>query len=121
MYSRAVGRRVQEGDELSEGPCVMEAELREIQRETGRPCPRVELHQANSEALQLVRVMLNEMTRPAYPVFASDVLDGCSADVRASIQRRAFTTLNDSDVVAKLYPKPKAQPAQPRRPAPRRR
>jgi hypothetical protein len=48
-----------------ENPCLPRGVLRQIARNTGRPCPRVELAPANVELANVLPFFINEELRPA--------------------------------------------------------
>jgi hypothetical protein len=47
-----------------EDPCRRPIELERIRQQTGRPCPRVEIHAENALPLHLVTLALSDRTRP---------------------------------------------------------
>jgi hypothetical protein len=59
------GEPIKTGDWLEQEPCVPEVRLAEIERQTGRPCPRVSLPATLGPTAELAFLMLGESANVA--------------------------------------------------------
>lgn len=92
---------------------VSNAELAAIERETGRPCPRVELEPANHLAAAAFGRLVREDIARAFPVWWAGATRGLSEAEADRVLERALTAMGDPRVTEALHPKPQ-------QPAPRR-
>lgn len=94
---------VEVGDELELPECLPPPYLAEIQRTTGRPCPRpgATMDPENELPLELMGMSIAEHTRH---LVEGTLRDGAHTAERPVIRRRVAAALRDPGVVALLYP-----------------
>ena len=96
---------VEVGQFVEEAPCHPQPYLDLIQEREGRPCPRVELDDANRLASKLVMLSLNEHTRTA----ALGLAGAAPRGARRRAWERAAIALQSPAVVEWLNPTPKEE------------
>jgi hypothetical protein len=93
-YSVLMGRPMRVGERVKRPACAT-------------PCPRVDLYAENEPAAEVLRLSLSEHTRAllAVPEVIALIGEGLEPRERGLIALRAGRALQDSRVMARLYPR----------------
>lgn len=93
-YSAIMGRPMRVGERVKRPACAT-------------PCPRVDLDAENDPAAEVLRLALNEHTRAllSVPEVVGLIGEGLEPRERGLIALRAGRALQDSRVMARLYPR----------------
>lgn len=81
-----------------EEPCLSKSLLRKIERETGRPCPRVELAPGNVDLANVLSFFTNEELRPVARDQWRDTFRGLDREDQRIMRLRMASALQDHDV-----------------------
>lgn len=85
------------GRHLVMEPCMDPGSLAVIQRDTGRPCPRVELDRENEFPFYLANLMRAPSTRPFVPLVFNEAYRRASTERRLAVLMRTVTAAQDPD------------------------
>jgi len=107
--SASLGRGVEEGEHVEEGPCVPEYHLAAIREQWGRPCPRVELDPDNVDAATLAFFMVQPHLRPLFDPYYAASLEGDPPEVRRALLIRVSNAVHSEQMLERLYPDKKGR------------
>ena len=91
----------------TENPCQSEAVLGEIEKNTGRPCPRVELEAGGADAFALLGFLIHEDLKPLAPKMFDAITYSMDPEERADTLRLVQSAMGEKKLLDILHPDPK--------------